>query len=296
MSVKNIFMKKLKPLLLIILNTLFILSISLNKGHTANYVKVATIGTLVPAQDKTQGWQYVVEQSIKYWEKELEQVLPFKPDLIVLPEACDQPEGLTLEERFEYSRARKNQIQDFFASVAKEHNCYIVFGTKRELNDNTWRNSSIILNRKGEIAGIYDKNFPTIGELESGIIAGNETPVFECDFGTVACAICFDLNFVELRDKYATKKPDIILFSSVYHGGQMQANWAYTCRAFFVGAISTDRVTSEIRDPQGDILATSTNYFDYAVTTINLDTQIAHLDYNWEKLKMLKKNTGIKYL
>ena len=61
------------------------------------------------------------------------------------------------------------------------------------------------------MAGIYNKYFPTIGEMERGIKAGMEAPIFQCDFGKVACAICFDLNFDELRDAYTSKNPDIIL-------------------------------------------------------------------------------------
>jgi len=54
---------------------------------------------------------------------------------------------------------------------------------------------------------------------QDGVLCGKEAPVFECDFGRVACAICFDLNFDELRLKIAKARPDLILFCSMYHGG-----------------------------------------------------------------------------
>ena len=73
----------------------------------------------------------------------------------------------------------------------------------REENEGVLRNSCVILDRNGEIAGIYDKNFPTIGEMEKGIKAGKEAPIIQLDFGKVAVAICFDLNFDELREQYA---------------------------------------------------------------------------------------------
>jgi hypothetical protein len=140
--------------------------------------------------------------------------------------------------------------------------------------------------------GIYNKNFPTIDEMEGGIRAGNETPVFQCDFGRVVCAICFDLNFDELRDRYAVLKPDIILFPSMYHGGLEQGKWAYSCRSFFVCSLGFDTAPSEIRNPLGEVVASSTNYFNYAVATVNLDRKLAHLDNNWEKLVLLKKKYG----
>jgi len=141
--------------------------------------------------------------------------------------------------------------------------------------------------------GVYNKNHVVIEETtESGILCGREAPVFDCDFGRVAFAICFDLNFDELRLKYAKARPDLIVFSSMYHGGLMQAYWAYSCRAHFVGAISG--LPCEIRDPQGDVIASSTNYFDFVVADVNLDCCLAHLDYNWSRLRAMKAKYGPK--
>jgi hypothetical protein len=251
----------------------------------ANYITVATIGA-VPQLDEKQDPQSLVNQVITFWQKELAQVLPDKPDLIVLPELCDLSGAGD-----EYLGVRKNQIVDFFSSVARENHCYLAYGTKREDDLGLWRNSCIMLDRKGGIAGIYDKNYPTIGEMESGIKAGQVAPLIQCDFGSVAVAICFDLNFEQLREQYAHEKPDLILFCSMYHGGPAQGMWAYTCRSHFVASVYPGN-PSEIRNPAGDIVATSTNYFDFAVSRINLDMKLVHLDYNREKLTALKAKYG----
>jgi len=259
----------------------------------ANYVTVATIGNRVPELDKTQGMQKVVEQIKVFWHKKLGQVLPDKPDLIVLPEYCDFAKGLTREEKNEYLRIRKDQILDFFASEAKANHCYIAFGMHREMEDGTWRNSCIIVDREGKITGIYDKYFPTPDDIKSGVKAGTDTPLIHCDFGSIGCAICFDLNFEEVRRGYENLKPDIIVFPSMYHGGLVQNNWAYSCRSFFVGSMTFKEIPSEIRDPLGEVIATSTNYFDFAVATINLDRHLVHLGGgNWGKLTKLKEKYG----
>jgi hypothetical protein len=46
----------------------------------------------------------------------------------------------------------------------------------------------------------------------------------------------------------------------------------------------------------GDVIATNTNYFDFAVAKINLDCKLVHLDYNWNRLTELKNKygTGVK--
>jgi len=72
----------------------------------------------------------------------------------------------------------------------------------------------------------------------------------------------------------------------------MESYWAYQCRSFFVGALESRYAPSEILNPQGEVIASSTNYFDFTVATINLDYCLAHLDYNWEKLQKLKEKYG----
>jgi hypothetical protein len=108
----------------------------------------------------------------------------------------------------------------------------------------------------------------------------------------VACAICFDLNFDELRVRYETLHPDIILFPSMYHGGLEQAKWAFSCKSFFVCSHGFKTAPSEIRNPLGEVIASSTNYYNYAVATINLDRKVVHLDDNWAKLDALRKKYG----
>ena len=272
--------------------SIFLSAFTANAVYASDFVKIATIGIAPPGFNKATDNQGNVDQVLVFWKLQIDQVLPDKPDLILLPELCDFPSGLNIDKGNEYLKVRKNQIIDQFASIAKANHCYIAFGTLRVADGGRLRNSAILLDRNGKITGIYNKNFPTIGEIESGVKAGNEAPIFQCDFGRVAFAICFDLNFKELREKYEIEKPDIILFPSQYHGGQMQNDWAYLCRSFFVGSITDQDVHSEIRNPLGEVIASSTNYFDFVVTTINLDSRVVHLGYNFEKLSALKMKYG----
>ena len=265
------------------------------KARKKGYVKIATIGSSPLSVSENTESQKVVDKMIAHWRNKFAQVLPDKPDLIVVPEACDRPSGFSLKKRLQYYRVRKNQIRDFFARVARENNCYIVYSATREMEDGSWRNSSIMLDRKGNVAGVYNKNHVVIEETtKAGILCGRDTPIVECDFGRVAFAICFDLNFDELRLKYVKARPDLIIFSSMYHGGLMQPYWAYSCRSHFVGAIAGRATPSEIYNPLGQLVASNTNYFDFAVATVNLDCTLAHLDYNWDRLRKLKAQYGPK--
>lgn len=262
------------------------------KAEKKSYVRIATIGSRPASVASNADPQKIVDRMIAHWRGKFAQVLPDSPDLIVVPEACDRPGGLGEEKLKAYYQVRKDRIRKFFSEVARKNKCYIVYSAHRELPDGTRRNSSVLIDRKGNIAGVYNKNHPTIGEMEKGILCGKDAPVIDCDFGRVAMAICFDLNFDRLRLKYAESKPDLIIFSSMYHGGLMQAYWAYSCRSHFVGAIAGKGTFSEIRNPLGQVVASNTNYFDFAVATVNLDCALVHLDYNWERLRKLKTKYG----
>jgi len=60
----------------------------------------------------------------------------------------------------------------------------------------------------------------------------------------------------------------------------MQAYWAYSRRSHFVGAIASRSTPSQILNPLGQVVASNTNYYDYAVARVNLDCALVHLDFN----------------
>ncbi|TNJ63929.1 carbon-nitrogen hydrolase family protein [Paenibacillus hemerocallicola] len=262
----------------------------------ARYVKISCLSAPQLRVDPKTDLQETVELMIRYWERQLEQVLPDNPDIIVLPECCDRPEksGYPLDRMKEYYRHRGDRIRDYFAGIARRHSCYIAYSAVRELADGSFRNSTQLIDRQGQVAGIYNKNHLVEGERTKGdMLYGKDAPVFETDFGRVACAICFDLNFDELRLKYVGQRPELILFSSAYHGGLMQQYWAYSCRAHFAGSVYT-HAPSSIISPVGEIIATSTNYYHYVTRTINLDCEVIHIDYNGAHFRKMKNKYGDK--
>ncbi len=256
----------------------------------ARYLTISTIGhrgmqfSNLPPEE-------AVNKMINFWTKQLDQVFLDIPDIIVLPEACDRYEGMIGKDRSEYYAVRGDKILKFFSKKAKENNCYIAYSAAFQVADGTFRNCTQLIDREGEVAGIYNKNHLVIEETtENGILCGKNADLIETDFGTVACVICFDLNFDELRLKYLAQKPDLIIFSSMYHGGLMQSYWAYSCRAHFVGAIHN--LPSAIISPTGEIIAETTNYFNHVTKVVNLDCKVVHLDYNEEKISAAKEKYG----
>lgn len=257
----------------------------------ARYVKVSAIAPRPHDMDPKKDMNACVDEMIVYWDQWLESVLCDQPDLVVLPEACDRPPNFTLAQRLAYYAARGNRIRDHFMAVARTHRCNIAYSAARTLPDGTSRNSTQFINRLGGIDGVYNKNHLVHDEYyEAHLLYGKDAPIIQTDFGKVAGVICFDLNYQELREKYEQGKPEVLVFSSMYHGGLMQNYWAYACRAWFIGCVAGDQCT--IINPIGDLVAQSTNYYPYVTADINLDYRIAHIDYNQDKFKAAKQKYG----
>ncbi len=236
----------------------------------AKKVKIATLGPSRLTTGGEQSPEALVKKAMAHWQSQFDLVLPDRPDLVVVPEACDEYEDMAQAQLRGYLACRGTQVLDLFARVAKQHRCYVVYSSYIAMPDGSLRNASLVLNRSGELAGRYHKNHVVVEErTRLGTLYGREAAIIECDFGRIACAICFDLNFDRLRLHHAAARPDLIVFQSMYHGG-----------------------LADIRNPFGEVLYSSTNYRPYAVGEVNLDCCMAHLDRNWDKLRRLKERFG----
>ena len=257
----------------------------------ARYVTVSAIGIRPIEFPKDTSYEDMVKGEWEHLYSWIETVLFDKPDLIVLNEACDRPVGITMEERKAYYGVRGNRILEKMQETARDNKVNIAYSACLQVEDGTYRNCTVFISREGEIRGIYNKNHLVIKEYTEGeILYGKDAPVIEMDFGTVGGIICFDLNFEELRAKYEKSRPELLVFSSMYHGGHVQSHWAYTCRSWFVGACSG--LPCNVLNPIGEVVASSTNYYPYITSTINLDYAVVHLDENWQKLNDLRKKYG----
>lgn len=258
----------------------------------ARWVTIASLpGAQLTVQDANDH-EASVAAEMAYWRAQIDKVLPDKPDLIVTPECCDRPAGMSGEQKAAYYRVRGDRMRDFFMQQASAHNTNIAYGAMRLLKDGTCRNSIQFINRHGGIDGIYNKNMLVIEEhTGQNALYGEDVHAITTDFGRVTGSICFDLNFEQPLKATVREKPELIVFSSAYHGGIMQQHWAYMARAYFVSCIFGTQ-TANVINPVGEIIAESSNYYHYLTARINLDYQVVHLDHNWEKLRQMKEKYG----
>ncbi len=231
-----------------------------------------------------------VEAEIIHWTNRIDAVLAEDPDLIVLPEAADRPSTEVfggIDRQIEFYRYRGTRVREHLARIARENNCVIAYSTQRR-DEESSQNLTEYLGRDGQVVGSYAKNHLTIGEHDqTGLVYSDSVEVIDLDFGRVGTAICFDLNFDELRNQYRGRGVELVVFSSEYHGGLMQNYWAYSLRSYFAAAIRPP-APSAIISPLGETIAESTNYFPQVTSRINLDYALVHLDGHWDKLSAMK--------
>lgn len=254
-------------------------------------VRLGLLGPVPYQQPFSKDLDGLIDRMWEHWAQELQYVLCDKPDLILLPEACDRYPNFNMEQRLSYYEARGSRILEQFQEVCHKYGCYLAYPAARQMPDGSYRNSVQLIGRDGNLCGVYNKNHLVVTEVSEGrMLCGREAPIFELDFGRVVCAICFDLNFEELRQKYEALRPELILFSSMYHGGLVQREWAFHCRSYFAGAVAGLPCT--LIDPLGEEIARTTNYFHHLSVPINLDYRVIHLDFNWKGLRAAKEKYG----
>lgn len=261
----------------------------------ARYVKVASVPLKIPSLLEKPTEQGVFDFLLHTIQRQITEVLPDKPDLIVLPEACDQLNDMPAEEVCAYYACRGNKLIDALSQIARENQCYIAAGVVRDAPDGNRYNSCVMIDRSGNVMGYYDKNYITSQEeRDYHIVSGSDIAVFPCDFGTVGAVICFDLNFEELRRKYRDAKCDIVVFPSRFDGGMLCNIFAHETASYFVSCSSGGTRSAVVMDPLGYSRVTSTNYYPFVVSEINLDYKICHLDGNREKFSAAKRKYGEK--
>ena len=255
----------------------------------SRYVKISSVAPPMQTTIGEQGKENAFAGLKDHICSNLLKVLCERPDLVLLPEVIGMPK-INAAGAKSYRDGDDLILIEAISALAREYEVNILYPSI-VYDDGHLFNSLSLFDRKGDITGRYDKVYPTIGEVEDwGITPGKWPKLLESDIGTIAGVICFDLNFEKLKKHYASLKPDIIAFSSMYHGGIAQAQWAYECRAHFVGSVFG--LPSGVLLPTGEPISMSTNYLCYSTALANLDGGLFHLDYNWERIDKAKQKYG----
>ena len=228
-----------------------------------------------------------VQAMIDFWTAEMDREAVNRPDLIALPEIADcwERSGCVNAQFMSGFYARRgDRVLKAFAAYAKKHRCYLVYGTMRNREDGKWANSSIMIDRDGDVVAVYDKAFPVVDEIVNDVrpVVPGKPVVVDTDFGRVGFMICFDLNFLELADAYEKLAPDVMVYSSHFDGDFRRREWANRIGAWVV-ASANERLPKTICDPCGGEYLREHAYFRTITGEINTNYGVFHIDYNKPK-------------
>jgi predicted amidohydrolase len=198
-------------------------------------------------------------------------------DLIVLPETF-LGQNVCTSESLDGLSVRT------LSKLARRHRTYIVCPIDR--HDATGRfNSSILLDRRGEIACVYDKVHPYWpGEYQKfpAVLPGENIAVCDTDFGRIGLAICFDVNWPEQWRAMADRGAELVIWPSAYSAGR--ALQAHAIQNHYYIISSTWCPDCSVYDIDGELIAFDQNNrgggLNVTRATLDLDRCIFHFDLN----------------
>lgn len=225
--------------------------------------------------------------------KLLDQAVAERPDIIALPETFVS-QGVAYDDLAEIAESIPGPTTELVASYARGHGCYIICPLIG-LHGDQYRNDAVLIDRQGEIAGIYAKIHPVVQgseyrSLELGVTPGTAAPVFETDFGKIGIQICFDLMYPEAWAELSLQGAEIVFWCSAYDGGKHLGIYAWTHHYHIVSSVQSRH--AQVINVMGDTVAKSGWHDPVLAATINLDTAVLHCDFNGTVIPDLRKTYG----
>lgn len=251
----------------------------------AKKVRVGGVCPPRPAQDAP------VTQIIKSLKEALQSAFYDRPDFLLLPECCDIPAGMHGKTLADFLAARGDAVLSALCDTARKNDCALGFATLLSDENDGLFNALLFIDRTGALCGQYRKIHPMIEEnVLDGVKYGSGFVPVDAGFGTIGGLICFDLNFSDVADGWKKVQPDLLAFSSMFHGGPLQNQLARTVGRPMVSSVSG--MNCSLLDALGNPAALSSNYTPFITAALNLDCGVYHLDGNAPKLRRLKADLG----
>lgn len=173
-------------------------------------IKVA----LVQFESKNLDVNYNISKAIRFINQAAEQ----NADLIVFPELFLTGYNMDLigNQYYELAEGLNGEIVSILQKQALHNNINIVapIAFQDEVPGVIY-NSAIVINRNGEINGVYHKTHLWADE-KLYFKEGTDLPVFEMDFGRIGIMICYDGGFPEVSRTLALKGAELILCPSAF--------------------------------------------------------------------------------
>lgn len=234
-----------------------------------------------------------LEQNLDFSHQQIQLAADKGIDLLAFPETFLYI-GPDNQEKHRVAQTLDGVIVDTFRDYAARYNMSLLLGSIYEkIPDDADRlyNTSIFINRQGELSGIYRKihmfDAPALGFNESdGIKAGDKPVVFDHEVGRIGLSICYDIRFPELYRHLTAMGAEIIfvpaaffLYTGKHHWLQLLIARAIENQVYIVapnqwGEHYEGRVSygsSVVIDPWGSVVCCAPERTGLIATTIDLD-------------------------
>lgn len=233
-----------------------------------------------------------VEANLSKAQSLLEAALASRPDVLCLPEVFATC-GVPYDQVTEVAQPVPGAITDAIASYARCYQVNIICPLLEQRGDRVY-NSAVLLDRQGQILGVYEKIHPLPDQdcsvLEKGVAAGREPKVFETDAGRVGILICFDINWPDEWAALKRKGAQIVFWPSAYEGGLPLQARAQEHQYYVVSA--TTMLHARIIDITGRIIAETGPYDGIAEAQIDLEKRVFSTDFTLEKVPAIRAKYG----
>lgn len=203
-------------------------------------------------------------------------------ELVFFPEAYQHVPDRGIRTRHDELVEKYQAWKARCAALAREYHAYIVPWDYEPREDRRVYNSSYILDREGREVGRYHKVNLTRGEINAGIVPGEDCPVFDLDFGRVGIMICFDNYFPEVARIMGNRGAELLLYP--LYGDTLNPQWELKMRAravdntMYVASCQIDNVTNVaytgLVSPMGDVLCRLEGYPSHAVVEVDLGKKV----------------------
>lgn len=241
-----------------------------------------------------------IEQRMKDVLDRMESVYAFEPDIICLPETIHTSwitEKKSLKEVAE-DETVPGLVTRMLADVAKKQNCYITCPVVTK-KDGRFYNSSILLNRQGNIDGVFHKIHPTSTEVspETYYQGGGITPgpvksrVWKTDFGNVGMQICADADWADGWESLKQGGAELVCFPSQGPYSNTLRDRAWLNHYYIVSATGED---AQIIDMTGEVIAADGEFARWVCAPLNLEKEFLHIWPNTLKFGDIQKKYGRK--
>lgn len=222
------------------------------------HVRVAAV-KLRPRQTKS------AEESVTRFLETIDAKVD-RADVILLPE------GITVvgngKKYAEVSEPIPGPTTARLGEMARKKSAYLVAGIY-EREGGTLYNTSVLIDRKGELVGKYRKVYLPREEIEGGLTPGNDYPVFRTDFGNVGMMICWDVQYADPARALALRGAELVLVP-IWGGNETLGKARAIENRVFIASSGYDYPTY-VMDPDGELLAVARENGSVAAATIDLN-------------------------